>query len=243
MELTINPNTTIAEIIKKDIRTAEIFDKYGIDFCCGGRQLLKDACHNSRLQFDEIIFEIEKKINPNLPENIDYASWEIDRLIYHIMEKHHNYVNHNISFLLNLSTKVSSVHGAKHPEYIRIEILVKELAEDLRIHLKKEEDILFPYALRMVSAKRLGIDIPFPSFETVQNPIAVMESEHDHAGTILKEISELTHLFTIPRDACNSVQLLFSKLKEFEDDLHIHVHLENNLVFPKLKELEIDSRI
>lgn len=243
MELAIHPNATIAEIIKKDIRTAEVFGKYGIDFCCGGRQLLKDVCHNSRLHYDEIIEELERKVNTNLPENIDYASWELDRLIYHIMEKHHNYVNQNISLLLNLASKVASVHGAKHPEYIRVETLLKELEEDLRIHLKKEEDILFPYALRMISAKRLGVDLPFPSFERVQNPIEVMESEHDHAGTILKEISELTQLFTIPEYACDSIRLLFTKLKEFEEDLHIHVHLENNLVFPKLKELEEDIRV
>ncbi|UTW67803.1 iron-sulfur cluster repair di-iron protein [bacterium SCSIO 12643] len=228
---------TVAEIVTENIKTADVFKKNGIDFCCGGNVNVAKACERKGLDVDQIVSEL----NDSLAEKgavHDYNSWELDFLIDYIMNTHHAYVRGNAELMLQYTQRVATVHGVNHPEVVRINQLAYALVEELGPHLLKEENILFPYVKQLLNAKRNNTPVPPPGFGTVQNPIHVMHNEHDGAGDIIKEIAELSNNFTPPADACNTYKAMYAKLEEFQNDLFQHIHLENNVLFPKAIELE-----
>jgi regulator of cell morphogenesis and NO signaling len=168
----------------------------------------------------------------------DYNNWELDFLTDHILNVHHNYVEQNIPLILTYCEKVAKVHGKTHPEVIKIRDLFYQIAGELASHLKKEELILFPFIKKAVKAEKEGSSLQRPPFGTAENPVRMMEAEHESAGELFKEIARLSDGYTAPEGACNTFRAMYAKLDEFEQDLHLHVHLENNILFPKALELE-----
>ena len=228
---------TIGQIAAKDLRKAEVFKKYGIDFCCGGKKTVKQACEEKGLD----ILKFEKELNQavNIPGQrpLAFNEWNLDFLADYILNTHHTYVKKSLPEISGYALKVKKVHGMHHPELVKIQQLVEEINEELSQHLMKEENILFPYIKNLIYAKK-GYPLEKSNFGTIRNPITTMELEHDIVGRLLDEIRVLSFQYTIPEDACASYTLLYKMLEEFEADLHIHIHLENNILFPKAMELE-----
>ena len=228
---------TVGEIVAENYKTADVFKKHGIDFCCGGGVGLAEICRRKSLNYTQIETELAALSN-DIPESHNFNNWEVDVLVDYIIEKHHTYVTENIPLLFEYAEKVARVHGQNYPETVKIKDLFYKVAEELPVHLQKEEQILFPFIKMMAEAKRKGLPMPKPPFGTVQNPIRMMENEHDDSGELFKEIAVLSNHYQPPEGACNTFRVLYAKLKEFEDDLHRHIHLENNILFPKAIGLE-----
>lgn len=232
-----NDSKTVAEFVTENIKTADVFKKHGIDFCCGGGVTIKEACKKNAVDFDTLITELNLVESTNSFLN-DYNKWELDFLIDFIQNTHHKYVDENLTLLKQYVDKVAQAHGDNHPEIFEIQELIHVVSDELTTHMKKEELLLFPFIKKLVRAKREHTKIEKPYFDSVNNPIQMMEEDHDHAGDIFKRISELTNKYKTPEGACNTFKALYAKLEEFEDDLHQHVHLENNILFPKARKLE-----
>tara|TARA_R110002073_G_scaffold174557_7_gene331790 strand:+ start:5917 stop:6633 length:717 start_codon:yes stop_codon:yes gene_type:complete len=230
--MNINEKNTVAEIVVKNIKAAHIFKKYGIDFCCGGGITVEKACEKNQANYNNIKAEIEALDNTT-EKRYNYDKWELDFLIDHIVNIHHTYVQESIPILLQYANKVAKVHGHHYSELLEINTLVNNVVKELSAHLKKEELVLFPYIKKLVSAIKDGTEIEKPHFGTLENPIQMMHEEHDYAGNVFKRIALLTNNYTTPDGACNTFRALYSKLEEFEQDLHQHIHLENNILFPK----------
>lgn len=238
-DLTLN-NTSIGDQVSQNWRKAEVFKKYGIDFCCGGKRTVVEACEKKGIDLALVIADLQQIEKQTLDNPNNFNQWELDLLVDYIVDKHHKYVSEAIPFLDELSNKVSHVHGDHHPELIAIAQHTQDVIQELAIHMHKEEMILFPYIKRMLQAKRNKTAIVHPSFGTIANPINMMEAEHTSAGSSMEAIEQLSGQFTTPADACMSYRVLFAKLQEFQEDLHHHIHLENNILFPKALELEAE---
>lgn len=228
---------TVAELVSENIKTAHVFKKYGIDFCCGGGVSVAKACEKKGVDIDALSADIAA-IGNNTVASQNYNSWELDFLSDYIINTHHVYVSENIPLILQYAEKVARVHGDASPELHRILDLFGMVAAELQSHMQKEEQILFPYIQQIVQSKKTGSALNMPPFGSAKNPIRMMEMEHEMAGDLLKEIAELSNHYTTPDWACNTYKALFAKLEEFEDDLHQHVHLENNILFPKAIQME-----
>jgi len=239
--MSITEEKTIADIVAENIKTSHIFKKHGIDFCCGGGITVQKACEKKGLDYTSIAEEL-RHFEMEVEKNYDYISWPLDVLIDHIVSVHHLYVEENIPLLLQYAEKVAKVHGQHYSELIQVRDLFLELSKELSAHMKKEELILFPFIRKMVLSKKEGISLDIPHFRTVENPIAMMEDEHESAGDTCKKIARLTNNYTPPESACNTFRALYDKLEEFEQDLHTHIHLENNILHPKASKLEKELR-
>ena len=231
-------NKSVGEIVKLDFRAADVFSSYGIDFCCGGKISVSEACANAKTDESVVIRALENLQNKVGSAVHDFDSWNIGFLADYIQNTHHEYVKKAIPQILPLAQKVADVHGDHHSEVIRINELFQDLAEELLAHLQKEEMILFPYIKKLVADESAGKCTDPGCFGSIGSPIAVMEAEHENAGLILKEMYRISDGYSAPEDACNTFRVLYGKLKEFEDDLHRHIHLENNILFPKAIEKE-----
>ena len=228
---------TVADLVTENIKTAHVFKKYGIDFCCGGGITIEKACEKAQASYKDLETELLACENTTSRAN-NYNSWELDFLTDHIINVHHAYIEENIPLLIQYAARVAKVHGHHYTELVEIQQLFSLVATELSGHTRKEELILFPFIKQLVSAKRDGTELPQPHFGTVDNPIKMMEAEHEEAGELLKKISELSNNYTPPQGACNTYRAFYAKLEEFEQDLHHHIHLENNILFPKALKLE-----
>ena len=233
-------HTTIGEYVAKDFRTAAVFSKYGIDFCCKGNRTIEEACEKKSLNFAQIENEVVQLLETKSDGAIDFKSWPTDLLIDYIEKTHHRYVEEKSMVLLPFLDKLCKVHGQSHPELFEINELFQGCAGELAQHMKKEELILFPFIKKMENALRTGQEIEQPHFGTVENPIAMMQDEHVTEGERFEKIAVLTNNYLPPSDACNTYKVTFSMLQEFEQDLHKHIHLENNILF--LKAIEMQKR-
>jgi regulator of cell morphogenesis and NO signaling len=239
MESQILENTTIAELVANDYRTAEIFKKHKIDFCCGGKKSMAKACAEKNIdpqQLEEEILSLQNKTNQ--PAH-NFNEWGLGFLADYIQQVHHTYVNNNLNLISEFADKVARVHGEHAPETKEIAGLWREVVAELTMHMKKEELLLFPYIKNLERFSKGEIShLPSSHFRTIKNPISMMEQEHDLAGSLMKSIAVLSNDFTPPAHACNTYIVLYAKLKEFQDDLFQHIHLENNILFPKAILLE-----
>ena len=227
---------TVADYVIENIKTAHIFKKYGIDFCCGGSVSLEKACKKKEIDIETI--EQELLTVDKIDYMHDYDKWSLDFLIDYIVNVHHSYVNESIPIISQYAAKVAKVHGQHYKEVVEVNQLFHVVANELLGHLQKEEQVLFPYVKQLIDAKKNGGMKTYPPFGTVNNPIRMMEYEHENAGEIFQEIASLTNNYTPPEGACNTFKALYAKLEEFEQDLHRHIHLENNILHPKSIELE-----
>jgi len=226
---------TVRELAVEIPNATRVFEKLGVDYCCGGHKPLDEACVEANISVDRVLAELEKSVDTSTDTTTrDWNEAPVAELVDHIINKHHAYVKSEIPRLQALIVKVVSVHGKNHPELESVQAAFGELAAELVAHLQKEELILFPYVKKMASGGHTA-----PScFGTVQNPIRMMMAEHDNAGARLREMREATSNYTLPTDSCFSYGTLFSALVQFEADLHQHIHLENNILFPRAIELE-----
>lgn len=230
---------TIGELVKTDFRKAEVFKKYGLDFCCGGKKTLNKACAEKGLdvvQIEKELKEIDEAAAKSPSQ--DFNNWEPDFLADYIVNTHHKYVTQANTVIFEYTQKVSKVHGDMHPEVIEIANIFMEIMDELNRHMMKEENILFPYIKSLAISKRQKETVAAPGFGTVQNPINMMEHEHEEVGKLIERIKDLSNNYTPPSNACTTYRLSYAKLKEYQDDLFQHIHLENNILFPKALEME-----
>jgi regulator of cell morphogenesis and NO signaling len=237
--MSIDTTETVGKIAAKTPATTREFEKLGIDYCCGGNRTLAEACADAKVNIDAVIAQLEKSATPpGSPADRDWRCESLADLIGHITTKHHTFVRSECPRIEALAAKVASVHGKNHPELLLVQEQFSSLAEELRIHLMKEEQILFPHVLRLEECALSGDPLPPAMFGTVLNPIRMMMQEHDGAGDILRSLRSVTNGYTVPDDACISYRTLFDALRGFEADLHQHIHLENNVLFPRVTEME-----
>jgi len=234
---------TVGQIVADDYRSAAVFEKFGIDFCCNGNRGIDEACEQKNVDAAELRKKLEIAIAETTADTTEYKSWPLDLLADHIEKKHHRYVEERIPVLKQYLNKINKVHGAKHPELQQIYDLFVASGGELAMHMKKEELVLFPYIRKMVKAKQNGETLDAPRFGTVKNPIQTMMNEHDNEGERFRQIEALSDSYTPPEDACGTYKVAFAMLKEFQDDLHLHIHLENNILFPKAEELESELNV
>lgn len=231
MNNTAFQNAQIGEIVADDFRTSKVFTEVGIDFCCGGKQSVGEACKDLNLD----VSEFERKINEvkaqPINQSLNFKEWELGFLIDYIVNTHHKYVVKTLPELVYYTDKIATVHGENHPELVDIAEKIVAVNAELSQHLKMEEEVLFP---------AIKAQLTNPGEETkatIHSEIKRMLVEHDFAGGTLDEINRITDGYKTPADACNTYEVAFKILQQFEDDIHVHVHLENNILFPKALKL------
>ena len=229
---------TIGEMVAQNYRTAPVFKKHGIDFCCKGGRTIQDACNAKGIDSEPLLADLDAALKLTSEVEHDYASWPLDKLADYIEGKHHSYVEEAIPQLMPFLDKVAKVHGGSHPYLVELRDMFFESAGNLTQHMKKEELILFPFIRKMQRAKDAGQPIPQPPFGSVNNPISMMKVEHEDEGERFEMMSDLTDGFNPPEYACNTWRVSYHLLKEFQDDLHKHIHLENNILFPSALAIE-----
>lgn len=232
----INQKSCVGDIVKLHFQTVKIFEDHQIDFCCGGNQPLEEACEKKSVDLQEILLQLEKAIQIPI-SGPKFDEMPLDELIQYIQEKHHAYIREQIPMLSKLLNKIEKVHGAKHPEIEIINAHFKESVLNLDQHLEREETELFPLIKSLENQKREGC-IPSSLSLNAKKTISVIMQEHENEGTRFKEISRLTNSYQPLLGACNTFRTAYENLQAFEKDLHRHVHLENNILFPKAIELE-----
>jgi regulator of cell morphogenesis and NO signaling len=228
-------NKTVGEIAAEFPSTTRIFEKLKIDYCCGGTRTLKAACEEAGVQLEEVSLSLENAAMPTADPAAakDWNRQPLSDLIDHIQSTHHSFTRTELARLDPLLEKVESVHGGNHPELSQIRHLFQGLSGELTLHLHKEEVILFPFIARLEEAVKEGKPVPIPPFGTLHNPVGMMEREHEQAGKALEEMRRLSRNYTLPPEGCVSFRTLYQALPEFEADLHQHIHLENNILFPR----------
>ena len=237
--MTTKTAKTVAEIALETPRAAGIFEEFGIDYCCGGERSLQEACNEARVVLAEVEAALQEVRDArHTADTRDWRQESLAHLVEHVVNFHHQYVRRALPRIEQLLAKVLTAHGQKHHDLAKVQRHFHVLAEEMVRHMLKEEQILFPYIIRMEDAVTDGRAIPTPMFGTVKNPVRMMRAEHDSAGSELKEIRKLSKDYEAPKDGCNSFRALYSALEEFERDLHQHIHLENNILFPRAEALE-----
>ena len=238
--MSLTAEKTVRELALENPAATRVFEKLGIDYCCGGNKSLEQACQVVNLSVDEVIDSLEMADQAARAVQVarDWQREPLADLASHIINTHHKFTRAELARLSPLLDKVCSVRGKNHPELQKVRASFQGLAEELTMHMMKEERVLFPYIVRMeeaVTQKEPALPAPFGS---VQNPISMMEHEHDSAGNALRAMREASCGYTPPGDACISYQTLYKALSEFEADLHLHIHLENNILFPRAIAME-----
>ncbi len=227
----VNSEQTVGEVVAAAPLTARIFQRHGIDFCCGGKVPIADACRDKGVDADALIAEIEQLVAEPAPETTDWTAQPLGDLIDHILGKHHEYLNRELPRVVALAKKVDAVHGARHPEiFPALSRHVLSMAQELDAHMMKEEQVLFPAVRAIETGGSAGA---FGHCGGIDAPISVMEWEHEEVGRVLADMRRITSNYTPPADACNSFRALYAGLEDMEQDLHVHIHLENNVLHPR----------
>jgi regulator of cell morphogenesis and NO signaling len=234
--MTVDTAKTVRELAVEMPQATRVFEKLGIDYCCGGGKSLEEACAAARIPVAQVLESLAGASGP--AAETPAAAGSMSELIDHIVARHHAYVKSEVPRLEQLLAKVVGVHGKNHPELLEIQASFHGLGGELSMHLMKEEHILFPYIKEMEASVNAGRGVPTPMFGSVRNPVQMMVMEHDSAGDALRAIRATSNGFTAPPDACISYQTLYGALLEFEADLHQHIHLENNILFPRAIAME-----
>lgn len=222
---------TIGEIAAKDLRKVEVFKKYGLDFCCGGKKTVKEACLEKGLDVTKIEKELQETNQQNPVAALNFSDWKPEFLAEYIVNVHHGYIKKVMPDLVQYAVKVRNVHAGSHPELMEVAQLVQILENELREHLQEEEELVFPAIKKLSAGANKSND-----FENLDKSIQLMEDEHDEVGKILARLREITGGYTLPSDACASYTLLYNTLNSFENDMFTHIHLENNILFPSAAE-------
>jgi regulator of cell morphogenesis and NO signaling len=244
MEVTMdfNNETKMKDIALANPAARQVLEDAGLDYCCGGGKSLHEACVHADVSPEEILNRLRENAKHTGPADLNWVVTPLCELTRHIRDKHHRYIRESIPRTQALSDKVTAKHGSNHGELAEIGKLFAEVGQEMIKHMQKEEQILFPYIDSLERAVNAHGAVEPPFFQTVKNPIQVMMKEHDAAGDLIRQIRGLSAGYTPPADACTSFKALYEALGEFEADLHQHVHLENNILFPRAVELEASAR-
>lgn len=227
---------TIADMVRDQPLRASVFERYQIDYCCNGKRSLEEVCAERGLDAEKLRAELTPPEPAGTPQS--FATAPLAHLVDHIVTRHHDYLRANLPSIAQKARRVVSVHGDKHPFLAEVERVFEGLSNELSHHMMKEEMVLFPLIVRMEEAEQDGEGAPPSHCGSVRNPIRVMEHEHDDAGRDLSAIRRLTSNYELPPGACNTFRALYAQLADLERDLHTHIHLENNILFPRATELE-----
>jgi regulator of cell morphogenesis and NO signaling len=238
MSMNAPDTVTLGEIVAENFRAAAVLDRFGLDFCCGGKRTLAEACEAKRVDSADVQRALGSLgVHPRSAGDPD-ATWSADELTHYIVRRHHAYVREQGGIVTARLTKLIGVHGERHPELAAIAAHFREICAALLMHMMKEEQILFPYVRALSASAEQQLPLPPNPFGTVRNPIRMMELEHQSAGGELAIIRELTNDYTPPDDGCTTYRVCFEELEAFDRDLRLHIHLENNVLFPKAVALE-----
>ena len=229
---------TLGQIAAKDLRKVEVFKKYGLDFCCNGKKTVKEACVEKGLDVTKIEHELQQADKAPGGRPIPYNDWSPEFLGEYIVNTHHAFVRKVLPEMVTYAEKVMKVHGDRHPELLRVYQLVVGIEAELGAHLVKEEKVLFPCIKELSIGENAPQSLRVLHLGSVRHPINLMEMEHEVVAEHLDEIKKLTNNYSLPQDACATYNLLFNMMREFEEDLNMHVHLENNILFPKALAIE-----
>ena len=229
---------TLAQIVTENHKAATVFEKYDLDFCCKGKRSLQAACEERHLPGETIAEELDIALNKKEPNIIDFDKLPLATLADYIVSVHHHYTRQALPQIFYYLQKVSSKHGERHNELYEIFEKFSELKADMELHMQKEEQVLFPRIKQVETAAQRGQQGAI----IIRMPVNVMEDEHEHAGNLLKEIRDLSNNYNPPPDACTTYRLSFAALKAFEEDLHQHIHLENNILFPRAIQLSVHDK-
>ena len=238
--MTVTTEKSVRELALENPALTRVFEKLGIDYCCGGKKSLGEACRAANLDMHQVVAALEQASQPAVAIQKE-ESWRAEPLaavIAHMQNTHHKYTREEMARLGPLFEKVCSVHGRNHPELLQVHEAFKGLAQELSTHMMKEDMILFPYIVRMEAAASKDESFAPAPFGSVQNPVSMMEHEHDSAGNALRAMKQASHGYSAPSDSCISYQTLYQALAAFETDLHQHIHLENNVLFPRAVAME-----
>jgi len=227
---------TVGDIVATDFRAAAVFERFGIDFCCGGRRSFDDACRSAAVDPGVVLAALNAIARPHAED--DVTGWPLDRLIEHIEATHHAYVRRALPSIARHLVKLVEAHGDRHPELVQVGDAFAGMSDEMQHHMLKEERVLFPYIRDLVECQRGQRGPIISPFGTVENPIRAMEREHLEVAAALRLIHELTGGYAVPSDGCTTYAVCMSELAQFERDLHHHVHLENNVLFPRAVALE-----
>ncbi len=236
--MNFSTETRVNEIALSNPGARRILEDAGVDYCCGGGKSLQDACLHAGVTADEILKLLRQNRELIGPGDSEWTSAPLADLTRHIRERHHQYVRDSIPRVLALLAKIREKHGPKHREIEEIEKVFADVAREMLMHMQKEEQILFPYIDALERSANGDGSVEPPFFQTVRNPIHAMMKEHDSAGELVRKIRKASNEYQAPADACTSYQATYQELRQFEEDLHLHVHLENNILFPRAVELE-----
>lgn len=236
--MNVTEQKTVGEIAAEFPAAVRVFQKYSIDFCCGGKRPLGEVCREKGIAEQDLLSELQEASGPRQAEARDWAAASLAELMNHIVATHHEFMKTEMPRLAQMAAKVRDAHGANHPEVKDLEQVFLGLKEEIDGHLWKEEMVLFPLIERMEAASKAGAGLPPAHCGSVNNPIRVMEHEHDNAGHALEQMRSLTGNYRLPGDACNTFRGLYHGLQEVEADLHQHIHLENNILHPRASRLE-----
>lgn len=230
---------TTGTIVAGDYRKAGILRKYGIDYCCGGKQTLSDACRKQHVAVENVVAELDELNSADILPSQNMFYWDADFLCDYIVRTHHQYVRSARGYLLEYSDRVTQNHQARHPELKEVKEVVKAMFEELDGHMRREEEEIFPLIKKMTAGylHPMKSNLVAGSFQEMNAPVIELEHDHEEAGELMAKLRALTHSYTIPADACLTYTVFYNKLKEFEDDLMMHIHLENNILFPKSQEM------
>jgi len=234
----IDNQSNIGKIVAENYKAASVFKQYGIDFCCNGNRTIESACQKKQIDPEQLLTELQQAVAQKGTGEIDFKSFPLDLLADYIEKTHHRYVEQKIAEIIPYLNRIVEVHGDNHPELLVVGQLFQQSAGDLTVHMKKEELMLFPHIRRMVQSQLTGSTETETAAGSAADYVAQMEQDHEAEGERFRTISELTDNYNPPADACNTYRVTFSLLREFEEDLHRHIHLENNILFPKAIELE-----
>jgi regulator of cell morphogenesis and NO signaling len=230
-------HSIVGDIVAADYRAAGVFEQFGIDFCCGGRRSVADACREASADQAEVVRALHA-LPPDQQHEDEVAGWPVGRLIDHIVQVHHSYVRFALPRIAGYLARLQDAHGARHPELAHVAVMFDRIGVELEQHMLKEERVLFPYVHDLADHAGESCGTLQSPFGSVQNPIRMMEREHRDAADALGAIRELTNNYTAPADGCTTYTVCMIELARFEQDLHRHVHLENNVLFPKVLKLE-----
>jgi len=237
--MSIEATQTVGEVAAAMPGATREFEKLGIDYCCGGSRTLGEACAEAKITVEQALSRLQQGLAAAQPKcERNWQKESLADLIAHINSTHHVFVRQECPRIDNLAAKVLAVHGKNHPELLKVQHLFSVLASELGVHLMKEEQVLFPYVIRLEEAIVAGEPAPPAMFGTVVNPVRMMMQEHDGAGDTLKQLRAITKDYAVPADACTSYAELYKALTAFEADLHQHIHLENNILFPRAVAME-----
>jgi regulator of cell morphogenesis and NO signaling len=238
--MSVYTEKTVRELAQEIPAATRVFEKFGIDYCCGGKKPLEEACRAANLSVDEVWHSLQaaEEAAQAAPELRFWQNEPLAEIVAHIENTHHKYTREEIVRLAPLLARVCSVHGKNHPELEKMRSTFHGLAQELTMHMMKEEKVLFPHIVRMEESVLQNEPVLPPPFGSMQNPITMMEHEHDSAGEALRALRELSGNYAPPPDACISYQTLYRALADFEADLHQHIHLENNILFPRAIAME-----